>query len=131
MDTPYKPNDLGIPERMRPAQGRPVRSRTLGVRLSPAEEEQVKRVATAEGMHTTEWAREVLLEKARSGSTGTAVFTELIALRMLVSNVLRPLALGENITREAYAQILAEVKGSKHDAAKDVLTQYQNPTGGK
>ena len=63
--------------------------------------------------------------RARQGTADTALLTELIALRMLMSMVLRSVALGEKLTPEAYAQILAEVRRGKHETTRDVLAQYQ------
>jgi hypothetical protein len=47
---------------------------------------------------------------------------------MLMSTVLRSVALGERLTGDAYAQILSEVRNGKHAATRDVLDQYQKPT---
>ena len=123
--------DLGISSRIRRSQGRLARNAIASVKVTKDEQKELEAAAKHEGKALSEWAREVLLEKARTGPTGTATFTELVALRMLTSTVLRTLALGETVTAEAYAQILAEVKTSKHEIAKDVLTQYQNQGSGK
>jgi hypothetical protein len=47
---------------------------------------------------------------------------------MLMSTVLRSIALRETMTPETFAQILAEVRSGKHDATRDVLNQYQTVT---
>ena len=67
-----------------------------------------------------------MLREARTTHTDTAVFTELVALRLFLSNILRTVALGQTMTPEAYAQVLAEVRNGKHEAARDMLAQYQN-----
>ena len=55
-----------------------------------------------------------------------AIFTELIALRLLMTNVLRPLALGEDAhARGSYQPSSPGVRKDKHDAARDLLAQYQ------
>ncbi len=131
MDNPEQPKDLGMRDRLRRAKGRPVRTRTVGVRFTPQEEDDLKAVAKAAGLYTTEWAREVLLEQARGGANCAAVFTEVVALRMLLNSILRPVAFGERMTPEAYAQVLAEVRAGKHEAAQDMLSKYHDHTGGK
>ena len=131
MDAPEAPDDLGIGDRIRRSQGRLSRVIPASTKVTRTEHQEFEAAAKREGKALSEWFRDVLLREARTGKADTAVFTELIALRLLMINVLRPLALGDTITREAYAQILAEEKASKHDAAKDVLTQYQKPEGAK
>ena len=64
------------------------------------------------------------------GKAEAAVFTELIALRLLLNGGLRPLLLGESMTREQYQQLVTEVRSTKHETPKDVLTQYQLTAAG-
>jgi hypothetical protein len=128
MDGILPQDSLGIADRLRRTKGRDSRTRSLASRFTPAEERELIAAAAREGKFTAEWTREALLRAARAHSTDGAVITELVALRMLLSTVLRSVALGETVTPEAYAQILAEVRAGKHDAARDVLDQYRNPT---
>ncbi len=81
--------------------------------------------AKARGLAVREWAREVLLSAVSRPETDTPVFTELTALRLLMTNVLRPLALGETLTPESFQALLTGVRKDKHDAARDLLAQYQ------
>lgn len=108
--------------------GRASRVKSVAIRFTEAEEAGLAHVAEARGTTLREWAREALLAAAKPPDTSTAVITELVALRMLLSTVLRSVALGETLTPEAYAQILAEVRTGKHAAARDVLSQYQTVT---
>lgn len=94
-------------------------------RVTAAEKMELTAAAKAEGKALSEWSREVLLREARSGCTQTAIFTELMALRLLLNGVLRPLALGETLSKERYQALVAEVRSSKHETARDVLTQYE------
>ena len=131
MQATSKPNDLGIAARILRTNGRPGRRTVVSTKVTRHEQKELESAARLEGKVLSEWAREVLLEKARSGPTGTAIFTELIAQRLFLNTVLRSLALGETLTPQAYAQVLAEVKASKHEHAKDILAQYQNQNGAK
>ena len=128
MHTELPQDKLGISDRLRRAKGRAVRTQSIASRFTPDEERELCAAASAAGRFTAEWAREVLLCEARRKPTDSAVITELVALRMLMSTVLRSVALGERLTGDAYAQILSEVRNGKHEAARDVLEQYQNPT---
>jgi hypothetical protein len=131
MDLSNTPGSLGIPERIRRSQGRLARNAIASAKVTQSEQAELEAAARREGKALSEWAREALLEKARSNQTDTTLFTEVIALRMLMSTVLRSVALGERLSPEAYAQVLAEVRANKHETARDVLTQYQTQAGGR
>jgi hypothetical protein len=118
--------DLGIKDRLRRTEGRPSRTRSIASRFTPDEEIELKAAAKASGRFTAEWAREVLLCAARTRRSDAAVITEVVALRMLVSTVLRSIALRETLTPDAFTQILSDVRSGKHDATRDVLNQYQS-----
>jgi hypothetical protein len=125
MEAVHGQKDLGIANRLRRTQGRPNRTRSIGTRFTPDEELELKAAAVAKGSFVAEWAREVLLCEARTRRFDAAVITEVVALRMLVSTVLRSIALKETLTPDAFTQILSDVRSGKHDATRDVLNQYQ------
>ena len=118
------PNDLGIGERIASSRGRSQRTQTVGGRFTANEEKEIRDAAKAEGKLVSEWTRDALLREARTGASERAVLTELVALRMLLNNVLRPIALGQQVTAETYSKILTEVRTGKHAATHEVLTQY-------
>ena len=125
MEAVLEQKDLGITSRLRRTQGRPNRTRSIGTRFTSDEEKELKAAAAASGSFVAEWAREVLLCAARTKHFDAAVITEVVALRMLVSTVLRSIALKETLTPDAFTQILSDVRSGKHDATRDVLNQYQ------
>jgi hypothetical protein len=113
-----------IARRMGRGRLRDSRSRSLGTKLTLQEEEEVARVAAAQGKSVSEWARDVLLREARS-STDAAMFTELIATRMLLLNLLKPLVLGEKVSPAWVTEAMTMVRNEKHKAAEEVLQQYR------
>lgn len=115
--------DLGIEERLR-RNARPPRSQSFSTRVTKKEEEELIQAAKSRGLTAREWSREVLLREARTSIAQTAMLTEMTALRLLLNKVLRPVALGESISAEEYAQILTEVRTTKHAASLEVLSQY-------
>ena len=121
---------LGLDNRIRRSHGRGSRDCVANTRVTREEQKELEAAAAREGKALSEWGREVLLGEARKGASDTALLTEVIALRMLMSTVLRAVALGERLSPEAYAQVLAEVRANKHETARDVLSQYQNQSGG-
>ena len=70
-----------------------------------------------------EWSREALLASARRTVT-TPVFTEVIALRLLLNSVLSQVACGATMTPEAFNAEMQSVRTSKHKAAAEVMQQY-------
>ena len=122
--------DLGIAGRIRRSRGRGARVFPATSKVSREEMNELEAAAGREGKALGEWGREVLLEAARGSQTDLALFTELTALRLLMTNVLRPLALGERLTPEDFQAIQAGVRTDKHDAAQQLLTQYQPTTAG-
>ena len=123
-------HDLGIGDRLRRTRGRAGRRTVVSTKVTRTEHEELEAVAKREGKVLSEWAREVLLERADGGATSAAVFTEVVALRMLLNSILRPVAFGERMTPETYAQVLAEVRTGKYEAAQDMLSKYHNHNGG-
>jgi hypothetical protein len=123
-----QPETLAMDERLRRRMGRASRVQSVAIRFTKDEEGALTRVAEARGTTVREWAREVLLRESQPVDTSAVVITELVALRMLLSTVLRTVALGEKLTPEAYGQVLAEVRKGKHEATRDVLSQYTTPT---
>ena len=123
--------EIGIDSRIRRSQGRLARNAIASAKVTRDEQQELEAAARRENKALSEWAREVLIREARTKHTDAAVFTELVALRLLLSNILRTVALGETMTPEAYAQVLAEVRNGKHEAARDMLAQYRNTSTGE
>lgn len=105
------------------------RSRSLGTKLTPAEERELAKTAEAEGMNASEWARDVLLREARR-SDSDAVFTEIVATRMLLVNLIKPLILGKPVTTEWITEAMSAVRREKRRAAQEVMQQYTDDAKG-
>ena len=99
------------------------RSRSFGTKLTSAEEIELQRAANLNGQCTAEWAREVLLREARR-SADDPLFIELIATRMILLNLLKPLAMGQPVTTEDFARISATVRNDKRKVAQEIQQQY-------
>ena len=120
--------DLGIANRLRRTKAGPVGRGVSPVASLQNEEMELTRGSTqAEGSPLNGHAKSSSARRATKRSDA-AVITEVVALRMLMSTVLRSIALRETMTPETFAQILAEVRSGKHDATRDVLNQYQTVT---
>jgi len=116
-------NDLGIAQRLSRGRIKPRRSQSLGTKLTYSEEQELAKAAEAEGKSASEWAREVLLREAR-GSRTDALFTEMVAMRMMLNNLLRPLSCGETITPDQFTEHMISIRSTKQKVAQDILQQY-------
>jgi hypothetical protein len=112
-----------IRSRMETRRARPARSESFATRFTAEEVASIEKAAQAAGLTAREWSREVLLDAA--GKTArTALFTELIATRMLLVNLLKPLALGEKVSPSWITEAMTMVRKEKHKAAQEVMQQY-------
>jgi hypothetical protein len=114
---------LNLEDRLDRRKGREARDKMTGVRFTRSEMQEVDRAAHLQGQLFGEWAREVLLREARHARSD-ALFTEIVATRMLLNLVLKPLACGESMTAAAFSDVLTHVRTAKHKAAADVTEQY-------
>ena len=103
-------------------QGRDSRSESFATRFTISELAILSRAAAKDGMKVREWAREALLREARRSED--PLFTELIATRMLLLNLLKPLAMGQVITSEDFSRISATVRSDKRKVAQEIQQQY-------
>ncbi len=106
--------------------GRTGRDRMANARVTEAERQELHAAACVKGMSLSEWAREVLLREARR-SDEDPLFIELIATRMLLVNLLKPLAMGKIVTQEDYTRISAAVRSDKRKVANEIQQQYTAP----
>jgi len=115
---------LNLDERLRRSLGRSPRNRIANARVTEEERVELEAAAGAQGKALGEWARDVLLQSARR-SKDDVFFTELIATRMLLLNILRPLAMGEKFTPEQFGKLTEKVRSEKRKVAKEVMEQYR------
>jgi hypothetical protein len=96
--------------------------RLLGVttKLSPREVTAIERLASKRGLQRGELIRQLILRELRQDAgeaTVSAELTEIIGLRLMLSNLLKPIANGQKITPEIFDAIMAEVRKTKREVA--------------
>jgi hypothetical protein len=114
---------IDIASRLNRSQGRERRSRSFGTKLTRAEEAELYQAAKAEGKYAGEWARDVLLREARR-SQDDALFTEVVATRMLLVNLIKPMLLGKPVPENWVTEAMNGVRAAKHKAAADLRKEY-------
>src|SRR5580658_433873 len=97
----------------------PLRTKSIGFKVSEEEYAQLETAAQADGRTLGEWCREAIL---RGGSASDAAahdpaLAEIIGVRLLLVNVLGPVAAGEKVTPEKFNQLLDQISEAKHQLA--------------
>ena len=95
-------------------RGRESRNQSLNTKLTRTEFAAVEVAAAAHGCALGEWVRDVILREIRGGSASDPSLAEIIGVRLLLVNVLRPLAAGQKLTAEAFDKLLDEISEAKH-----------------
>jgi hypothetical protein len=86
-------------------------------KLTKEELEKVTEFARSQGLARGEWIREVILKEMRGGSANDPSLAEILGVRLLLVNVLRPLAAGQRLAPEAFDKLLDEISEAKHALA--------------
>jgi hypothetical protein len=86
-------------------------------KLTKDELGKVTEFARSQGLARGEWIRDVILKEMRKGSANDPSLAEILGVRLLLVNVLRPLAAGQRLTPEAFDKLLDEISEAKHALA--------------
>ena len=86
-------------------------------KLTKEERGRVTEFARSQGLTRGEWIRDVILKEMREGSASDPSLAEILGVRLLLVNVLRPLAAGQRLTPEAFDKLLDEISEAKHTLA--------------
>jgi hypothetical protein len=86
-------------------------------KLTKEERERVTEFAKSQGLARGEWIRDAILKEMRKGSANDPSLAEILGVRLLLVNVLRPLAAGQRLTPEAFDKLLDEISEAKHQLA--------------
>jgi Ribbon-helix-helix protein, copG family len=104
--------------------------RLIGVttKLSPQEVEDIERLARKHGLQRGEFIRQLILDELACDSGDPPVspeLVEIIGLRLMLTNLLKPLATGQKITPDVFDGIIAEVKKHKRGLAIKTRTDLE------
>jgi hypothetical protein len=104
--------------------------RLIGVttKLSPREVEDIERLARKHGLQRGEFIRQLILDELACDSGDPPVSPELVeilGLRLMLTNLLKPLTTGQKITPEVFDGIIAEVKKHKRTLAIKTRTDLE------
>src|SRR5580704_17634405 len=103
-------------------RGRESRNQSLNTKLTRTEFAAVEVAAAAHGCALGEWVRNVILRELRGDSANDPSLAEILGVRLLLVNVLRPLATGQRLRPEAFDNLLDEISDTKHQLANKLAT---------
>ena len=111
------------------AQRREVfRERSVSTRLTRKETRDLDAHAKSRGVQRGELIRQLIRDElGRDAGTSAASteLTEIMGIRLMLTNLFRPLATGQKLTPEAFDNMVAEVKKRKRSVAEDALQDLE------
>lgn len=99
------------------------RNTTRCLKLTADEARLLDEVAAANGAARSEWMRDVILRALRGAPASDPALAELLGVRLLLVNVLRPLAAGQKLTPEAFDKLLDDISTAKHELAGKLVSE--------
>ena len=108
----------------------PLRTKSVGTKVSEAEFALLEERARGAGMRLAEWVREALLSApAESGpDSGEVALAEVLALRSLLLNLHFRSATGEPVSESEMRGLIERADGSKLERARERLTAARAAT---
>lgn len=91
-------------------------------KLTKEEQERVTEFSRSQGLARGEWIRDVILREVRGRSAGDPSLAEILGVRLLLVNVLRPLAAGQRLAPEAFDKLVDQISDAKHQLAAKLAT---------
>ena len=92
-------------------------------KLTKEERKAVTDFAQSQGLARGQWIRDVILAELRGARSNDAPLAEILGVRLLLVNVLRPLAAGQKLTLEAFDKLLDEISAAKHELAGKLVSE--------
>ena len=100
------------------------RLKSAGTKLNQQELRNLGVLAKRRGVRPGELIRKLILDElARDAGTAAVSIelAEIMGIRLMLTNLFRPLATGQKLTPEAFDNMLAEVKKRKRRVAEDAM----------
>jgi hypothetical protein len=99
------------------------RNTTRCLKLTQDEARLLDEVSTAKGVPRSEWMRDVILRELRPGIAPDLHLAEVLGVRLLLVNVLRPLASGQKLSPEVFDKLLDDISRAKFELATKLVTE--------
>jgi len=112
------------------ARGAKFRSNPAGTKLNDAEFTELTALVEKRSQNTSEFIRELVLRELRwDKEEGHAdpLLAEIVGVRLLLVNILRPLAAGQKVPFETFDKLLDQIKILKHELSGKLLSESRKP----
>ncbi len=86
-------------------------------KLTKEERKAVTEFSQSRGIARGQWIRDVILGELRGARSNEPALAEILGVRLLLVNVLRPLVAGQRLAPEAFDRLLDEISTAKHELA--------------
>jgi hypothetical protein len=114
-------NEAATSRRASRLKGRSQRTQSIGTKLTLQEESDVLLAAENAGKVPSEWVRDLIMRELQTSSTADAFLAEVLGVRLLLVNVLRPLATGQKLSAEAFDKLLDDIGATKYELATKLV----------
>jgi hypothetical protein len=104
------------------------RLKSAGTKLNEQELRSLEELAKRRSVTPSEFIRQLIVSELARDSGATTTSTELIeiiGIRLMLTNLFRPLATGQKLTPEGFDNLLAEVKRRKRNVAEDATQDLE------
>lgn len=101
---------------------------SVSTRLTRKEARNLDDLAKRRGVKRGELIRQLIRNELAEGadrSIASTELTEIMGIRLMLTNLFRPLATGQKLTPEAFDNMVAEVKRRKRSVAEDALQDLE------
>ena len=107
------------------ADSRDLRSFTASAKLTQEEFAQVEQRATRAGKRVGDWCREVFLRELSHQELPDILLAEVLGIRMIVLNLLGPLARGAEVSAEEFQKLIATIDSMKMKRAQERIAEMR------
>ena len=109
--------------------GQEMRNCTASSKMTETEFAALENLAKASGKKLGEWVRDLLLRQLNAAEPLTLIFSEVLGVRMILLNVLEPMARGEQVSAEEFKKMLSAIDDRKVKRARDRMAQPKSGEG--
>jgi hypothetical protein len=95
----------------------------ITAKLTKDERKAVTDFARSQGLARGQWMRDVILRELRGAPASDNSLAEILGVRLLLVNVLRPLAAGQKLTPETFDKLLDEISAAKYELAGKLASE--------
>lgn len=106
-----------------------VKEKIVNTRVSESEYQELEKRALAAGKRLGTWMRDVLLRELDEQEPLALLLAEILGIRMVLLNVIEPMARGEQVSAEESKKMLSVIDERKIKRARERMAQLKSGEG--